>query len=338
MAGMRLFPARPRAGFSLRAALRTAAACCVLALAGGCAQMVPQTVALRTAWPEGVARSVELEKVPFFPQDDYQCGPAALATVLAHSGVHVTPEPLVGLVYLPARQGSLQLEMLAGARRFGRISYAIEGRYADLLREVAAGNPVVVLQDVGAVGTQWHYAVVYGFDYPSGTIYLRSGTTARQEMSFTAFERSWVKSGYWAMVTVAPDRIPATATHDGWIEAVLAMARAGDAPAVTQAYATALKRWPGSLPAAIGLANQHHARGALMEAAAVLRRALQRHPDSVILLNNLAQTLSDQGRNGEALAQINRIKPQDQGALAGEIEATRKLIAQRLSQQRAGAR
>jgi hypothetical protein len=34
----------------------------------------------------------------------------------------------------------------------------------------------------------------------------------------------------------------------------------------------------------------------------VLRARLQRIPHSVILMNNLAQTLSDQGRNDEALA------------------------------------
>ena len=173
---------------------------------------MPQTVALRTGWPAGVPQTVELAGVPFFPQDDYQCGPAALATLLAHTGVAVTPETLVPEVYLPARRGSLQVEMLAAARRHGRVSYVLAPRYADLLREVAAGNPVVVLQDVGMLASEWHYAVVNGFDYPSGTVYLRSGTRPREEMSFTALERSWIQSGYWAMVAMPPGRIPATAT------------------------------------------------------------------------------------------------------------------------------
>ncbi len=180
----------------------------LLAWLAGCAQLVPQTIALRTGWPEGVPQHVEWTAVPFFAQDDYQCGPAALATVLAYSGVDITPDPLVSQVYLPARRGSLQIEMLAAPRRYGRISYPLAPRYADLLREVAAGNPVLVLQDVGVLFTQWHYAVVNGFDYPSGTVWLRSGTLARQEMPFTYFERTWLKSGYWAMVVVPPDRIP----------------------------------------------------------------------------------------------------------------------------------
>ncbi|HKB52378.1 MAG TPA: hypothetical protein VKD22_00145, partial [Ramlibacter sp.] len=92
----------------------------IVATLAGCAQLVPQTIALRTGWPKGVPQTVELRNVPFFPQKEYECGPAALATVLASSGVAVTPDPLVKDVYLPARRGSLQLEMLAAARRYGR--------------------------------------------------------------------------------------------------------------------------------------------------------------------------------------------------------------------------
>lgn len=312
--------------------------CALFAALAGCAQLVPQTVALRTGWPAGVPQQIELAQVPFFPQEDYQCGPAALATILKYSGADVTPDALVSQVYLPARKGSLQIEMLATARRYGRVSYALAPRYADLLREVAAGNPVIVLQDVGPMFTQWHYAVVNGFDYSTGTLFLRSGTTARQEMPFTAFEREWMKSGYWAMVVTPPERIPVTATEEGWMAAVLAMARSGDGEAATRAYAAALQRWPDNLPAAVGLANQYHARGALSEAAAVLRKAQARHPQSVIVMNNLAQTLSDQGRHAEALSQLDKAAADAQSPFASEVRATRQLILQRMGQRKTGNR
>jgi hypothetical protein len=322
-----------------RAARLGAGFCCSVLLASlaGCAQLVPQTVALRTAWPQGVPQTVELTAVPFFPQVDYQCGPAALATLMTHSGVAITPDPLVGQVYVPARQGTLQVEMLAAPRRYGLVSYALAPRYGDLLREVAAGNPVVVLQDVGPVFTKWHYAVVNGFDYPSGTVLLRSGTERRQEMPFTYFERTWMKGSYWAMVVMPPERIPATANEDAWMEAVIAMARIDKGEGATRAYATALKRWPNNLPAAIGLANQHHARGALAEAAEVLRQARERHPQSVIVMNNLAQTLSDLGRHAEALAQIEQASDPS-SPFASEVRSTRQLILQRMGQRKAGSR
>jgi hypothetical protein len=323
-----------------RRAARLVAGICVgalLAWLAGCAQMVPQTMGLRTAWPDKVPERVELTAVPFFPQDEYQCGPAALATVLSHGGVAVTPEPLVSQVYLPSRRGSLQIEMLATPRRYGLVSYQLAPRYSDLLREVAAGNPVVVLQDIGPLFTQWHYAVVNGFNYASGSLWLRSGKVARQEMPFTYFERTWIKSGYWAMLAMPPDRIPVTATEDGWMSAVLAMARVSKGDAATKAYAAALKRWPANLPAAIGLANQYHMRGALTDTVAVLRQARLRHPQSVIVMNNLAQALSDQGRHAEALVQINNAAD-PQSPFAADVRATRQLILQRKGQRKAGNR
>ncbi|RYY95727.1 MAG: bacteriocin-processing peptidase family protein [Comamonadaceae bacterium] len=300
----------------------------VVLLLQGCAALVPQTMALRTGWPEGVPRQVELAQVPFFPQKDYQCGPAAIGMALAHSGVPVQPDALVDEVWLPSRKGSLQVEMLATPRRHGRVSYRLSPRYGDLLREVAAGNPVVVLQDVGAIGSTWHYAVVNGYDYATGTVYLRSGLKMRQELSFTAFERTWLQGGYWGMVVLPPGRIAATASEDRWLEALLGLARGGDVDATVQAYAAALERWPDSLPAAIGLANHLHARGSLGEAAGVLRTAMGRHPRSVIVLNNLAQTLSDQGRHAEALALLDRAP--DGSPFASEVRATRVLIEGRM--------
>ena len=299
-------------------------------LLAGCGSLIPQTVALRTDWPAGVPRQVELAQVPFFPQDEYQCGPAALAMVMDHRGARVSPEALVDEVWLPSRKGSLQLEMLAAPRRHGLVAYKLAPRYADLLREVAAGNPVLVLQDVGlAPWPDWHYAVVNGFDYDTGTLFLRSGLQMRQQMPFSFFERTWLRGNYWAMVVVPPDRIPATATEDRWMEALLGLARGKDADATITGYRTALARWPESLPAAVGLANHLHDQGALEEAATVLRTALKRSPQSVILLNNLAQTLSDQGRNAEALATIQKAED-PQSPFASDVKATRELIEQRL--------
>jgi hypothetical protein len=261
--------------------------------------------------------------------------------VLAHGGLAITPEPLVSQVWLPSRRGSLQLEMLAAPRRYGRVSHVLPPRFTDLLREVAAGNPVVVLQDVGLIGTQWHYAVVNGFDYEAGSIYLRSDTRPRVEMPFTAFERSWMKGGYWAMVALPSDRIPATATEPGRVDAVLALAQArpeGDED-VRRAWAATLHRWPDNLPAAVGLANQYHARGELQGAAQVLREASRRHPESVIVMNNLARTLSDQGHHAEALQVLRNAQGDVAQAFSTELAATRLLVEERMRKESAsGAR
>jgi tetratricopeptide (TPR) repeat protein len=279
--------------------------CACAAALSGCAALWPQTAELRKALPAGVPEKVELAQVPFFPQEEYQCGPAALATALATFGAKVTPEELVPQVYIPERKGSLQIEMLAAARRHGMVSYQLAPRFEHLLRELAAGHPVIVLQNLG-IGEGWHYAVAVGYDYERGELLLRSGTTERQVLAFTVHEVVWKRSGYWAMVALPPQRIPATADEQRWLGAIAALERAGDAANARVAYTAFRSRWPQNVAAAVGLANVHYALGALPEAERVLREALEREPDSVIALNNLAQTLSDLGRNEEALRFIER--------------------------------
>jgi hypothetical protein len=302
---------------------------CTLALSG-CASLFPQTKELSKGIPQGLPERVELTEVPFFPQLEYQCGPAALATVLVNAGVKTTPDALVPQVYLPARKGSLQVEMLAAARRHGMVSYQLAPRFEDLLREVAAGTPVVVLQNLGFFSSGWHYAVAVGYDYVGGRLMLRSGTQQREVLPFVAHEAVWMRSGYWAMVAVPPDRIPATAEEKSWLTAVAALERTGDARGARVAYRTFLARWPDNVNAAIGLANTHHTLGELREAEAVLREAARKDPQSVVVLNNLAQTLSDQGRHDEALAVVERAA-QAGGAFATAVQDTRQTILDRMS-------
>lgn len=299
-------------------------------LLGGCAVMAPQTAGMRESWPSGLPARVELAEVPFFPQQDYQCGPAALATVLANAGASVTPEQLVDQVYLPARQGSLQVEMLAAARRHETVSYLLRPRFEDLLREVAAGIPVVVLQDYGVWPMSgWHYAVVVGYDAVKGEVFLRSGEKRRLTMPLAVLEYTWKESGYWAMVVVPPGQIPATAREGPFLDAVIAMARIGKPASSRKAYEALLLRWPDNLAASIGLANVHYAQGDLAATESVLRAAALRHPDATAVYNNLAQTLSDQGRNAEALVEVERARALA-GAHADVVLETRALIVKRL--------
>jgi hypothetical protein len=304
----------------------------VLAAAAGCASLVPQTreLAERGVLP-GLPERIELAAVPFFPQLEYQCGPAALATVLVSAGAKTSPEALVPQVYLPDRKGSLQVEMLAAARRHGMVSYALAPRFEDLLREIAAGTPVIVLQNLGVFTAGWHYAVAIGYDYPRGTLVLRSGTQEREVMPFAAHEVVWMRSGYWAMVAVPPERIPVTAEEKSWLSAVAALERTGDARGARVGYSALLVRWPENVNARIGLANTHHALGELAQAEAVLREAARRDPESVVVLNNLAQTLSDLGRHEEALPLIEKAAAAG-GPFASAVQKTRATILERLGE------
>lgn len=301
----------------LAALTRLAGIAALGAALGGCAFVLPQSEALRTHWPDRLDPQVELSAVPFFPQEDYQCGPAALATVLVFDGVAVTPEALVPKVYLPERHGSLQLEMLAAPRAYGVVSAQLAPRFEDVLREVEAGTPVILLQDYGVWPFRvWHYAVLVGYDRERDEAVLRSGVKERLRMPFRVFEYLWKKSDYWAIVAVRPDRIPVTADEATWSAAVAAMERVAPHAASRTAYRTLLARWPESLNGTIGLANVEYAEGDLTGSEKLLRQAVARHPESTVALNNLAQVLSDQHRHREALQIIDRAV-----ALGGPFQA-----------------
>ena len=273
----------------------------------GCTLLLPQTSALREHPPAELPARAELTAVPFYPQEEYQCGPAALAMVLNAAGVSVTPEALIDQVYIPARQGSLQIEMLVAARRHGLIALELAPQLTDVLREIAAGTPVIVLENYGfKVFPKWHYAVLVGYDLAEGEVIRRSGTRQRQTMPFAVFEYNWKTEGHWAMVAVPPDRVPATATEARFASAVVALERSGKVKNAHTAYNAMLKRWPGSLAAQMGRGNTAYALHDLVTAESAFRRAAAEHPDSAAAHNNLAQVLAERGLLQEALTAAER--------------------------------
>lgn len=281
----------------------------LLALAGalmlgglaGCASLgAPGTATLRGTPPAGLPRRVELAATPFYPQEDYQCGPAALAMALGAAGLPTPPEQLAGQVFLPGRQGTLQIEMLTGARRNGALAIEIPGRLDALLRETAAGQPVVVLLNLGlSWAPSWHYAVVIGYDLDEAAFLLRSGPIERQLLPFETFEHSWARGGSWAFVALPPGRLAATADEAPTTSALVAFEKTAPPLRAATAYRSALARWPGSLTLAMGLGNSLYKAGALAEAEAVFRSAARRH-DSAPAWNNLANLLLERQRLREA--------------------------------------
>jgi tetratricopeptide (TPR) repeat protein len=170
--------------------------------------------------------------------------------------------------------------------------------------------------------------VIVGYNSRSGNLVLRSGEDRERLEHIALFEYTWKDGGRWAMLALAPERLPVTAERERYLDALVALERAGKADAAARGYARFLQRWPQDLGATIGLANAHHTLGELARAEAVLRGALERHPDSTPVLNNLAQTLSDLGRGEEALDMIDRVPA---GSPYGKAVAeTRALILQRL--------
>lgn len=272
---------------------------CSLAACGG--EALTRVVAADARLPH----SIELTATPFFPQEDYQCGPAALATVLVASGVAVTPEELATKVFVPKLRGSLQAEMIAAAREYDRLAYRVEPEMHALLASLADQRPVLVLQNLGIERVPfWHYAVVVGFDAARDQVVLRSGKERRLTMSARRFADTWRRAQYWGVVATQPDQIPPSAPRAPVFEAAAGLESAKRLEAAAIAYAAAAERWPEDPVPMLGLGNVHYRQRQLAQAEAYFRRVLALDPGHAIARNNLAQTLLELGRSDEALREI----------------------------------
>ena len=305
----------------MRTALPTAA---LLACLGGCAVSPP----LADGIPPGFPRALELRDTPFFPQEEFQCGPAALATVLGASGVQVEPDALAPQVYLPKRHGSLQAELVGATRRQGRLAYQLPANGNALLAALSEGRPVLLLQNLGVKQIPvWHYAVLIGYDTERNVAILRSGRRERKEERWQHFARAWDRAGRWAITTIAPGMIPAQAEASRYLEAVAGIEAAGNLEAAAVSYDAAIARWPTEPFAWLGRGNVAYASGDRLRAAESYAQAATLAPNDTVTRNNLAQLLMDAGCIDEARRQAGRAAALAAGtALAPTIEATRAEI------------
>lgn len=294
----------------------------VALLLAGCAARTP---VLQESLPGAGPQTVEIVDAPFFPQEEYQCGPAALATMLGHSGLEIPPGALAPLVYLPRRKGSLQIELVAAARRYGRIPVVIAPKLTALVAELRAGRPVLVLQNLRLqTWPVWHYAVVVGYDAQSDVFVLRSGRTKRLQTPTAEFLGTWRLGGHWAVVTLVPGELPASSEPWRYLEAVAAMEGFADPGTLIIAYRAALTRWPRNFAARFGLANALRATGDLANAEIGYRALLVERPEEPAVVNNLADLLVKKGCPDEALMLVDRIFTNaDGGVLHSTLKKTR---------------
>jgi predicted double-glycine peptidase len=143
--------------------------------------------------------------VPFFPQEAFQCGPAALATVINYwyektgSGKTLSPEAIAAEIYSPSARGVLGLDLELYARKRGFHTQQLAGAISDLKHGVDDGIPPIVLVDYGFSFYQRnHFMVVKG--YSDGGILVNSGRKESELIAHEDLLKIWEKTGFWVLL------------------------------------------------------------------------------------------------------------------------------------------
>ncbi|MES2886235.1 MAG: PA2778 family cysteine peptidase [Pseudomonadota bacterium] len=237
--------------------------------------------------PPPAGEAVQLANVPAFAQEELQCGPAALASVLSASGVPSTPETLTADLFIPARQGSLQVELAAQARLRERVPLALQASEQALIAALREGQPPLVLLNLGVRSYPiWHYAALTGYDPVEGYT-LNNGKARPQTVARGTFLRQWQWADRWALTLHKASEPPMYADAAQWIAAAAPLQRSHPL-AAERAYRAAVQRWPENGLAWAALGEARFAAGDLQESVGSLRKAATLAPLDAAIANNLA--------------------------------------------------
>ncbi len=290
-------------------------------LLSGC-QTPPQTLQLH-AKPPAIARQHLIAEVPFYPQQDYFCGPTTLAEVagfyaLAQGSAAVSPETIAPRTFIPGLKGTLQIEMTAATRQLGLLAYTQRGSLQQLLSLVADNKPVIVLQNNGlSWWPQWHYAVVIGYDLDAGELILHTGVTASYRLDFATFERTWQRGQYWLLLMLPPGLSNAQLDPFLFTKASQELLSTQQVPAGLRALETATRQWPHFwLP--YFLLGNHHSKQQPALAQQWFAAGLPAGRQQIAYLNNYALLQSAQGCHQHAtelIGQALQIAPSDRNLL-----------------------
>ncbi len=220
-----------------------------------------------------------------------------------------TPDELTPQVYVPERRGSFAIELIAAVRSHQRLPYSIAPSIDDAITQLAAGHPVLILENLGlGRWPLWHFAVLVGYDAPTNSVVLRSGTTERYVVGARRFDRFWKRADRWGLVVLEPGQLPAAPDLTRYMRAAAGLEAVGQPGAARASYQRASVEWPDSAWPWLGLANLSHAAGELERAQQEYLEALARDPSNVAARNNLAETLEARGCTEQARREIERAR------------------------------
>jgi ABC-type bacteriocin/lantibiotic exporter with double-glycine peptidase domain len=165
----------------------------------GCGSPVIGSDNALTGKPKTGARLIR--GVPFFPQEDYYCGPSALASLLTYYGHPTTQNEIAEEIFLPRHFGTLSMDLLLYSQAKGLDTKIVEGDLNVLRSEIDQKRPVVVFLNLGLkVFPKGHFITVIGYDDSSRVVIAHSGRQSELHIPYRKFLEAWEKTGFWTLL------------------------------------------------------------------------------------------------------------------------------------------
>ena len=220
--------------------------------------------------------------------------------MLGHLGKQVPVAELSSQSFTPGKKGSLQSDVISSVRRQGFIPAPVD-TFENLLLELNAGNPVLVLQNLGfSWAPRWHYAVAVGYDLEESEIILHTGSDSYKRLGLFTFEKTWKRSENWGLLILRPGQLPVTVSEVELLKSTAHFEKMSFWKEAQASYESILKKWPGSLGALIGLGNVYSNKKDFKAACKFLQTATELHPESPEAWHNYSLALSANKKPKEA--------------------------------------
>jgi ABC-type bacteriocin/lantibiotic exporter with double-glycine peptidase domain len=170
--------------------------CCFLTSSAVCLLLFSCTGVKEIDTPGDIHK---IENVPFFPQEDYQCGPASLAIVLNFWGIDVSPDDIAREIFSRTARGTLNIDMVLYANKMGLDTAQYRGNKEDLKKNIDSGFPVIVLVDYGfSLYEANHFMVIVG--YNDQGVLVDSGRKKNSFILWSGFLKAWGRGGFWTLL------------------------------------------------------------------------------------------------------------------------------------------
>lgn len=144
-----------------------------------------------------------IENVPFFPQDELMCGPAALASVIGYWGADGSMREVANKVYEEKLGGTLPIDLVIFAKEKGFMAAFYSGGLEDLKRNLSKGIPLILFLNLGLreypVG---HYIVAVGYSDAAGVVLAHSAMNKEEVFTYQRLEKLWSKTNYSTIAAV----------------------------------------------------------------------------------------------------------------------------------------